>query len=118
MPTKPSALEPIEGPWRLRIDLATVHGLLWVARAGRARALAPEVHRFFHDRYSRLAWYHERRGNRQKARRLRAKAAEHYGHMGPDGPPFAVALAMPVPRPPLFTRAVATRRLRDPDDAA
>jgi hypothetical protein len=102
----------------LRIDLATAHGLLWVARAGQARELAPEVHRFFYDRYSRLAWYHERRGHRQKARRLHAKAAEHYRHAGSDGPPFAVALAMPVPRPPLLTWAVATRRMRDPDDAA
>jgi hypothetical protein len=58
------------------------------------------------------------RGNRQKARWLREKAAEHYAQMGPDGPPFAVALAMPVPRPPLVTWTVATRRVRDPDDAA
>jgi hypothetical protein len=102
----------------LRIDLATAHGLLWVARAGRAAEPAPEVHLFFYDRYSRLARYHERRGHRQKARRLRARAVDHYARTGDDGPPFAVALAMPVPRPPLFTRAVATRRIRGPDDAA
>jgi hypothetical protein len=80
--------------------------------------LAPEVHLYFYDRYWRLALHHERRGHREKARRLRVKAAEHYAHTGHDGPPFAAALAMPVPRPPLFTRAVAMRRLTPPDDAA
>ena len=89
-----------------------------MARARGSDELNPEIHLYLYDRYWRLARYHERRGNRQKARRLRAKAAEHYRHTGHDGPPFAVALAMPVPRPPLFTRAVATRRIPGPDDAA
>jgi hypothetical protein len=101
----------------LRADLATAHGLLWLARAPGAE-LHPEVHLYLYDRYWRLARYHERRGNKQKALRLRAKAAEHWRHTGDDGPPFAVALAMPVPRPPLLTWAVATRRIRGRDVAA
>jgi hypothetical protein len=92
---------------------------LAVGSAGpRTHDLSPVIHLYLFDRYSRLAWYHERRGHRQRALRLRARAAEHWRHAGHDGPPFAVALTMPVPRPPPLTRAVATRRLRSPDDAA
>jgi len=42
----------------------------------------------------------------------------HYRQSGNDRPPSAAALAMPVPRPPLFTRAVAGPLNRDSDDAA
>ena len=50
--------------------------------------------------------------------RARAKAAAHLAEPGHDGPPFAAALAMPVPRPAIFTWAVTTRRPHDPDGAA
>jgi hypothetical protein len=112
------ARELEEGPWRLRLDVATTRGLLWVAGAREPRDLSPQIHLYLFDRYSRLAWYHEHRGNRQRALRLRARAAEHWRHTDHDGPPFAFALAMPVPRPPLLTWAVAGARGRGRDAAA
>ena len=106
------------GPWGLRTDLLTVHGLLWMARVRPGGEPRPEVHLYLYDRYWRLAEYHERRGRSKNASRLRMKAMIHYRQSGSDGPPLAAALAMPVPRPPLFTRAVARQARRDPDDAA
>lgn len=118
METRRRGPESKNEPWRLRADLLTMQGLLLIVRARRVGQLRPEVHLYLYDRYWRLADYYERRGKRQRASRLRAKAAAHFGQTGHDGPPFAAALAMPVPRPPMSTWAVATRRLRDPDDAA
>jgi hypothetical protein len=106
------------GSWRLRADLLTTQGLLWVARARRGGELRPEVHLYLYDRYWRLAEHYERRCSGKRASRLRAKAEAHYRRSGNDGPPFAAALAMPVPRPSLFTWAVAKQPDRDPDDAA
>jgi hypothetical protein len=105
-------------PWGLRTDLLTMHSLLWVARLRPRVEPRPEVHLYLYDRYWRLAEYHERRGHGNKAARLRTKAMMHFRQSGNDGPPFAAALAMPVPRPPLSTRAVARQPGRDPDDAA
>src|SRR5213593_5152550 len=110
-----------DGPWRLRADLVTIQGLLWVARGRPGGEPRPEVHLYLYDRYWRLADYYERRGNRKKASRLRTKAAAHYKHSGDTGPPFAAAMAMPRPRSPFFTWVVAKgwdRRDPDDDDAA
>jgi len=108
-----------EGPWGLRGDLIITNAILWVAGAGRVGEPRPEVHLYLYDRYWRLADYYERRGNRKKASRLRTKAAAHYKHSGDTGPPFAAAMAMPRPRSPFFTWAVAKGwDRRDPDDAA
>jgi hypothetical protein len=105
-------------PWGLRTDLLTVRSLLWVARFYSGGEPTPEVHLYRYDRYWPLAEYHERRGNKKKASGLRAQAMMHDRQSGNDGPPATAALAMPIPRPPLFTRAVARQSSRDPDDAA
>ncbi len=110
-----------EGPWGLRGDLIITNAMLWVAGAGRVGEPRPEVHLYLYDRYWRLADYYERRGNRKKASRLRNKAEAHYKQSGDTGPPFAAAMAMPRPRSPFFTWAVAKgwgRRDPDDDDAA
>jgi hypothetical protein len=85
----------IDDAWRWRADLITTLPLLWIASRGGLHEPPPAVHLYLHDRYFRLAEHHCRRG-----------------------PPFAAALAMPVPRPPMFTWAVATTSMRPPDDAA
>lgn len=103
--------------WRLRLELVSTLVLLWLVRAGRRPELNPDVHRYLWDRYRRLVQHYERAGNRAQAARFEARAREHHRDMGPGGPPFATAMAMPVPRPPLFTWAVSTMT-RDPDDAA
>ena len=107
-----------DGPWRLRADLVTIQGLLWVARRRPGGEPRPEVHLYLYDRYWRLAEHYQRRGSSKKASRLRTKAEAHYRQSGNGGPPFAAALAMPLPRPPLFTWAVAKQPGRNPDDAA
>jgi len=81
--------------------------------------LQADVHLYLWDRYSRLAAYYQRRGNRRKASRLHAKAAAHFKGSGHTGPPFAAAMAMPRPRPPFFTQATGRQRDdRSPDDVA
>ena len=104
--------------WRCRADLVTTLPLLWVASRGGLREPPPAVHLFLWDRYVRLAEHHSRRGHRRTAMRLHRKAEAHYRRSGHRGPPFAAALAMPVPRPPMFTWAVAATSMRPPDDAA
>jgi len=90
--------------------------LLWVATAGRKRPLKPEVHLFFYDRYWRLSQHCERQGRDRRARRLLRKAMHHFELSGFDGPPFAAALAMPLPRPGL--RGWAASQPGDSNDAA
>jgi hypothetical protein len=110
-----------DSPWALSIDLLSAKALVWIAsvshggHADNVPELTPEAHRYFFDRYSRLAECHRRHGRWTKAVRLEAKAAEH-GH--PDGPPYAAALAMPRPRRFTRTDAIGRRRFSAPDDAA
>jgi hypothetical protein len=101
----------------LRTDLLTAKALVWLASVGRDVDLTPEAHIYFFDRYRRLAEYHGRRGREAKARRLLAKAAEHYRIGGGDGPPYAAAMGMPRPTRWLVTEAIG-RDLNGPDDAA
>jgi hypothetical protein len=101
----------------LRLDLMTARMLVWVASAGRDADLTPEAHIYFFDRYQRLADYHRRRGHDARARRLQAKADEHYERWGGDGPPYAAAMGMPRPRHWLATDAVSRRHPGGPDAA-
>jgi hypothetical protein len=107
-----------DGPWGLRGDLIITNAILWVSTARRVGEPKPEVHLYLYDRYSRLAAHYERRGKREKASRLRAKAEAHYKRSGHTGPPFAAAMAMPRPQSPFFTWAVGKRDHRDPNNAA
>jgi hypothetical protein len=108
----------IDSAWSLSLDLWSAKVLIWVASVGRDAELTPDAHRYLFDRYQRLARCHQARGRMAKARRLQAKADEHYIAFGGDGPPYAAAMAMPRPRPSVWTDAVARRRLDPPDDAA
>ena len=84
--------------WQLRADLAWAHGLLFFASSGRGgREPKLDVHLFLADRYGRLADYYARRGKAGKAKAMSVKADSHYRAAGPDDPPRAVAVAMPVP---------------------
>jgi hypothetical protein len=91
--------EPVPpSPWRVRSDLAWARGLLWFAQSGSGgREPKRDVHLFMADRYGRLADYHAGRGSEEKARRFALRAEWHYRAAGPDDPPQAVAIAMPVP---------------------
>jgi hypothetical protein len=115
----------MEGPNRendsiagLGLDLMTAKVLVWVATVGRDSELTSEAHSYFFDRYQRLADCHRRRGHRARARRLQAKADEHYRLGGGDGPPYAAAMAMPGPRQWVATDAVSRHQITGPDDAA
>jgi hypothetical protein len=104
--------------WWLRWDLLSAKALVWALTSGRDVELNSETHYFFYDRYRRLAEHHRLRGRWTLARRLGAKADEHYRATGYDGPPYAAAMAMPRPRS--FTRvdAVGRHPVNGPDDAA
>ena len=106
-------------PWRLRYDLLSIRVLLAVANARQLGSPKPEVHLFLADRYERLADHHGRLGARIRAQHLAEKARWHYAQAGFDDFPRAAAMAMPVPRPRIFTDARG--RYLDshgPDDAA
>lgn len=102
--------------WRLLLDLLSAKALVWAATVGRDGELTPEAHIYFFDRYHRLAQHHRAHGRLARARRLEAKANEHYEASG-GGPPYAAAMAMPRPRRFLRTDAVGSRRSGS-DDAA
>jgi hypothetical protein len=111
--------QPADSRWLLSIDLLTANVLVWVASVGRDVELTPEAHRFFYDRYRRLAEHHRTAGRLGKARRFQTRADTHNRLGGGlDGPPYAAAMAMP--RPGRFTRtdAVSHSRFDGPDDAA
>ena len=113
---KPSKDESL---WLLSADLASAKVLVWFASVGRDAELTPEAHAYFADRYQRLAESHRKRGRIAKAARLRARAEEHRDAAGgPDGPPYAAAMAMPRPARFIRTHAVGTTRGGWPDDAA
>jgi len=75
-----------------------------------------DSHLFFFDRYSDLEDYHRARGRTAKADRLAAIAEAHYQAAPGDDDPEAAAMAMPVPRPPIHTNAVSTKRLPKADE--
>ena len=102
----------------LRLDLISAKALVWIVSIGRDAELTIEAHLYFFDRYQRLADYHRRRGHNARARRLQAKADEHYYLGGGDGPPYAAAMGLPRPRHWLATEAVGRQHLNGPDDAA
>lgn len=105
--------------WSLTVDLLSAKVLVWVASVGRDSELTPEAHIYFFDRYRRLSQYHRRRGRPGKAKRLQAKADEHYrAGGGIDGPPYAAAMARPRPTSFIRTEAVSRNRFNGPDDAA
>jgi hypothetical protein len=110
--------EPSPSPVMLSLDLWSAKVLVWMAVRGRDVELTPDAHRFFFDRYSRLAEHHRRRGHSARAKRLQEKADEHYRASGDDGP-FAAAMAMPRPRRFVTVNAMGRRASRDsPNDAA
>jgi hypothetical protein len=98
---------------RLVIDIWSMK--LFVRLLGRHGELL-DSHLFFYIRYCQLAELHERHGRLARAARLDA-IAEHYFQLAPDGnhdPRKAAAMAMPVPRPWIFTNAVSRTRLAKP----
>jgi hypothetical protein len=101
------------------MDVAFAH-LIRILAVGRLAEGKPEVCLFLADRYWRLADHHAFKGRQRAARRLRIKAERWYAAGGgEDPPPLAVAAAMPVPRRPEITWAVARPRgSPDPPDAA
>lgn len=105
--------------WSLLIDLLSAKALIWVASVGRDAVLTPEAHMYLFDRYRRLAEYHRAHGRLARAKRLEAKASEHYRPGFDDaGPPYAAAMAMPRPTRFVQVDAVSRKRLDGPDDAA
>jgi hypothetical protein len=90
---------------------------LLVVRSRKDEALRPEVHRYFADRYARLAYHHRRLGHTARANSLWAKSLRHWHWGGGDPIPPTAALAMPAPRRPTFARAMGAG-FEEPPDAA
>jgi hypothetical protein len=109
--------ESSDSRWSLIVDLLSAKLLVWMASVGRDADLTPEAHRYFFDRYSRLARLHRRRGHLERAKQLEAKASAHWFGEDPE-PPYAAAMAMPRPRQLVRTDAVSRQRFDPPDDAA
>jgi hypothetical protein len=105
-------IQTMAGVWAhlcLLIDIWSMKVFVWTL--GRNGELL-DSHLFFFDRYSDLADYHREKGRAAKAAKL-AAIAEVYYQAAPDDdePPEAAAMGMPVPRRPIMTNAVSTRRV-------
>ena len=77
-----------------------------------------DVHFYVGDRYWRLAEHYERLGWIKTAKRFRLQAEHHLRLSGWNDTPPAVAVAMEVPRPLTFTKAIGRRFRRTPSDDA
>ncbi len=113
--------EAMDNPsaWRLRYEVWSVRAILLLVGGVRHVELNPEVHLYLGERYERLADHLARRGARARASQLGVKAQWHYAQAGFDDFPRAAAMAMPVPRPRMFTEARGRDIERgDPKDAA
>jgi hypothetical protein len=99
---------------RLLLDIWSMKLFVWLL--GRRGELL-DSHLFFYVRYCQLAAFHERHGRLARAARLDA-IAEHYFQLAPDGddddPRKTAAMALPKPRPWIFTDAVSKTRLPKP----
>lgn len=99
---------------RLILDIWSMK--LFVRLLGRHGELL-DSHLFFYIRYCQLAELHERHGRLARAARLDAIAERHFQLApddGDDDPRKAAAMAMPVPRPRIFTDAVSRTTLPKP----
>ena len=111
--------QKVDTLFSLSVDLLSARVLVWIASVGRDAELTPDAHKYFFDRYRRLAQYHRARGRVERAKRFQTKSDEHYrAGGGGDGPPYAAALAMPRPNRFIRTDAVSRSRIDGPDDAA
>ena len=104
----------------LLVDILSMKVFVWALGKLFAWAVDPnggilDSHLFFFDRYSDLADYHRLKGRTAKGDRF-AAIAEVYYQAAPDDdePPEAAAMGMPVPRPPINTNAVSTKRVTKP----
>ena len=86
-------------------QLGWAHVLLWIAGAGRTGDARPEVHLYLADLHFKLAAQFEAQHKWTTARKHRRIANEHAALGPPLDPKPAVAVAMPVPRAPIFTDA-------------
>ena len=110
---------PVDSLFSLSVDLLSARVLVWIASIGRDCELTPEAHRYFFDRYRRLASYHRARGRVARANRFEARAEQHFrAGGGGDEPPYAAAMAMPRPIRFVITDAVSRTRVDGSDDAA
>ena len=103
---------------KLRYDVFWAPFDFWLARIA-GGDWDREVHLYVGDRYWRLADLCEKRGSIETANRYRLRAEHHLLLGGWNDTPPAVAMAMEVPRPLTFTKAIG-RRFREPppDDTA
>jgi hypothetical protein len=70
-----------------------------------------DSHLFFYDRYSLLADWHRANGRDARAARFDAIAETHFqAAPDDDGSDDAAAMAMPIPRAPIVTDAIAGKR--------
>jgi hypothetical protein len=105
--TSAPKLEPV---WRLRTDLASAKLRIWVSSLGRDAHLSPETHLYLATRYDQLSHHYIAKRRYPKARQFARLAREHYLAGGWDGPPYAAALALPVPERWVIVEAVSRVR--------
>ena len=104
--------------WRLRWDVATTRAILFVCDPLHLKPVNPDLRLYLVDRYRRLAVGFARQGKPRKARRCHEKALHHFQLWGGPDPPPAVAIALPIPRPPIFVDAVGQAVKRGGKEAA
>jgi hypothetical protein len=99
--------------WQFHFDITLLWVLLFiVGTVGEGGTVKPEVWSYLGDKYCRFAELYKKCQSVQYAAACRRKA-EHFLRIGGPGeddpshdPPPGAALAMPIPEPPVFTRAI------------
>ena len=103
--------------WRLQADLISARLLIWIGSVGRDAEISPEAHLYLALHYDLLSHHYVKRCRYAKARRFARLAVEHYRAVGWDGPPYAAAMAMPVPERWVVVDAVSRQRVSSSDVA-
>jgi hypothetical protein len=103
--------------WRLQADLISARLLIWIGSVGRDGEISAEAHLYLALQYDLLSHHYVKRRRYAKARRFARLAADHYRAGGWDGPPYAAAMAMPIPERWVIVDAVSRRRVSSSDVA-
>lgn len=105
-------MRPIPSHWSIRRDLILLNFRILFSWTAWREGSPPETHFVLYDLYWRLSIWYDSCGKKWIAEKLRALALFHWEATGYNEIPPAVALAMPIPAPPLFINAVAGKTSR------
>ena len=91
--------------FNLWIDVVFVKFILVFIQLTNKYEPNPDIYFYLSNMYGLLFKYYKNKGNDKRTNRLDKKAEYYFNLSGGDMPP-AKSAAMPIPRPPIFVKAV------------